>query len=576
MKWTVGRKIAMGYAVVLIAMTAIGITAYRSLNSLLDATNWRAHTVAVQAHLGNTVSLLKDAETGQRGYLLTGRDDYLQPYLAAIPQIENALTSLRTLTRDNPNQQRHLELMARSVQLKLDELKETIGLRRDKGLQAALDVVLTGHGKKEMDNIRFQINAMETAENALFKQREAQLQESAEAAIAVVLYGIPLVLLLVVVSGVLVARNIAAPARRLVQEAGFISAGDLSQPLEASSTRSDELGVLTDAFSHMRHSLQTKAEAARRISQGDLRVDLTLNSGKDELGLAFQTMVERLQEVVATLQQGTNVMTSVVGTVLTSATQVSAAADETATATNQLAVTVEELLQTTELTSQRMGEVSADAVSTANVAGHGRQAVSDTVEGMGQIQEKMQVVAERIAQLTEKSVAIGGIINVVSDLSEQSSILAVNASIEAAHASEQGKGFSVVAQEMKSLAEQSKQAVGQVRAILLDIQQLVSGLVSATEQGSRAVALGMHQSNLAGNAISQMAQAVASNAQAAQQIAVTATQQAVGVQQISAAMRHIRQGNMENLASMRAIEQAAKELRQTGLRLSSTLEGFTV
>ena len=143
MKWTVGRKIAMGYAVVLIAMTAIGITAYRSLNSLLDATNWRAHTVAVQAHLGNTVSLLKDAETGQRGYLLTGRDDYLQPYLAAIPQIENALTSLRTLTRDNPNQQRHLELMARSVQLKLDELKETIGLRRDKGLQAALDVVLT-------------------------------------------------------------------------------------------------------------------------------------------------------------------------------------------------------------------------------------------------------------------------------------------------------------------------------------------------------------------------------------------------------------------------------------------------
>lgn len=576
MKWTVGRKIAVGYAVVLIATMAIGITAFRSLASLLDAAGWRAHTVAVQVHLANTATLLKDAETGQRGYLLTGRDNYLQPYFASIPQIDNALTSLGTLTRDNPAQQRHLELLKRSVQLKLDELRRTVDLRREQGLQAALDVVLTDQGKKEMDNIRAQIGAMESAENALLKSREAQLKRSAEVAMAVVLYGVPVVLLLVVVSGIVVSRNIAAPTQRLVEEAGSISAGDLSPPATMSLTRSDELGVLMAAFSHMRHSLQAKAEAARRISSGDLRVDLTLNSSKDELGLAFLTMVERLQEVVATLQQGTDVMASVVGTVLSSATQVSAAADETATATNQLAVTVEELLQTTELTSQRMGEVSADAISTANIAGHGQQAVSDTVEGMEQIQAKMQVVAERIAQLTEKSVAIGGIINVVSDLSEQSTILAVNASIEAAHASDQGKGFSVVAQEMKSLAEQSKQAVGRVRGILLDIQQLVSSLVAATEQGSQAVAVGVRQSTLAGNAISQMALAASNNAQAAQQIAVTATQQAVGVQQISAAMRHIRRGNLENLASMRAIEQAAKELRQAGLRLSSTLEGFVV
>ncbi|GAB3248966.1 CHASE3 domain-containing protein [Chitinimonas naiadis] len=524
-------------------------------------------------NLGEIESLLKDAETGQRGYLLTGRESYLEPYMASLRKLAETQAILRRLTVDNPAQQQRLELLQKSMAIKLAELKSTIDLRREQGLQAALAVVLTDQGKQEMDRIRTHIKAMERAENAVFKTREIQLQQSAALAVAVVTYGIPIAILLVLVIGTLIARNIATPVQRLAQAAEAISLGDLTQDL-ITAPRSDELGVLTDAFVHMRRSLQTKADAATLISKGNLRVELAVNSSKDELGIAFQTMVSRLQEVVATLQESNNVMTSVVGTVLTGATQVSAAADETATATNQLAVTVEELQQTTELTTQRMGEVSLNAQSAAAIAGHGQRAVSETAQGMTLIQEKMLVVAERISQLTEKSVAIGNIINVVNDLSEQSTILAVNASIEAAHASEQGKGFAVVAQEMKSLAEQSKQAVNQIRVILQDIQHLVSGLVTATEHSSNAVESGVQQSSQAGSAIAQMADAVSSNALAAQQIAVTASQQAVGVQQISAAMRHIRQGNLENLASMRAIEQAAHDLRQVGLRLSGTLDSF--
>src|SRR5438128_3440680 len=113
---------------------------------------------------------------------------------------------------------------------------------------------------------------------------------------------------------------------------------------------------------------------------------------------------------------------------------------------------------------------------------------------MARSREQMNSIAQIMVRLSEQNQAIGQIIATVDDLAQQSNLLAVNASIEAAKAGEEGKGFSVVAQEVKSLAEQSRQATTQVRAILSDIQKATSAAVMATEQGGKVVEAGVAQS----------------------------------------------------------------------------------
>ncbi|QNM97537.1 methyl-accepting chemotaxis protein [Chitinimonas koreensis] len=573
MQWTVGRKIALGYVLALAALAAIGVTAHRSLSGLLDAAHWKDHTYAVLGDLGKIGGLLKDAETGQRGYLLTGEPAYLAPYEQSVLQLDGTLAALRSRIADNAAQQRRLEALQQAVAGKLAELQQTVALRRDRGLEPALAVVKSDRGKQDMDTIRRLIGEMELDERQLLQQRERAMQHNADFAMQLAGYGIPLATLLVSLVAVLVVRDIAGPLRALAAAADAISSGDLAPGLR-DGRRSDELGTLNRAFEQMAAVLRNKAGIASQIARGDLRVQPAPLSERDEFGRAFRTMVENLQRVVQDLRQGSATLGSVVDTVLSGTAQVATAADETATATAQLATTIAELRQTTELTSQRMAEVSGSAHAASDVAQTGQAAVRGLADGMQTIQQRMGAVAERIAELTERSMAISDIVDAVNSLAEQSAILAVNASIEAAHADEQGLGFAVVAQEMKQLAGQSKRAVGQVRTVLAEIQQLISALVGATEQSSRAVAEGMAQSDVAGDALARMAATAAANALAAQQVAVTTLQQATGVQQVAAAVHHIRQGNDDNLASMRAIQHATQDLRQAGERLGGIIEGF--
>lgn len=106
MKWSVGTKIGMGYGLALIILTIIGVVSYRSTTGLIENNDRVSHTHKVLQNLGDVLSLLKDAETGQRGYTITGEEPFLEPYQAAISQIGNVVKELRELTADNPNQQR--------------------------------------------------------------------------------------------------------------------------------------------------------------------------------------------------------------------------------------------------------------------------------------------------------------------------------------------------------------------------------------------------------------------------------------------------------------------------------------
>jgi methyl-accepting chemotaxis protein len=152
----------------------------------------------------------------------------------------------------------------------------------------------------------------------------------------------------------------------------------------------------------------------------------------------------------------------------------------------------------------------------------------------------------------------------------------VNASIEAAKSGEHGRGFAVVAQEVKSLAELSKQATVQVRAILGDIQKATRSAVLATEQGGKAVAAGVKQSSEAGEAIRLLAESIVESAQSATQIAVSAQQQLVGMDQLAQAMDNILTATDQNRSSSKQAEVAAQNLHELGQRLKDTIGRYQV
>ncbi|UUZ73924.1 methyl-accepting chemotaxis protein [Polaromonas sp. P1(28)-8] len=188
----------------------------------------------------------------------------------------------------------------------------------------------------------------------------------------------------------------------------------------------------------------------------------------------------------------------------------------------------------------------------------------------------MEAIAVSMTRLSEQSQAIGRIMATVEDLAAQSNLLAVNAAIEAARAGEHGKGFGVVAQEVKSLAEQSRQATNQVRTILGDIQKATIAAVLATEQGNKAVEAGSRQSEVAGASIQALAGSVTEAAQAATQIAASSQQQLVGVDQVAGAMESIRQASTQNVAGARQLEVAARNLDELGQRLKQMVALYTV
>jgi methyl-accepting chemotaxis protein len=150
-------------------------------------------------------------------------------------------------------------------------------------------------------------------------------------------------------------------------------------------------------------------------------------------------------------------------------------------------------------------------------------------------------------------------------------MLALNASVEAARAGEQGKGFSVVASEVRSLAEQSRQATSQIKSILLDIQDGINSTVMATEEGTKVVDEGMRLAAQAGGVIDQLASAIDEAAQTAAQVRAGGQQQATGVEQIVLAMQNINQATVQTLATTRQSEKAAQDLNDLALRLAETI-----
>ncbi|MGH8185238.1 MAG: CHASE3 domain-containing protein, partial [Steroidobacteraceae bacterium] len=215
MKWNVGTKIAVGFGVAVVIFVLVNIVSYRSTTELVGASESRKHTYDVLIELSQVAALLKDAEIGQRSYVLTGDDAFLAPYVAASDRINGTLDRLRELTADNPRQQRRLERLEPLVKNRLAYAAEAIEVRRARGLEAGSQFVAQGAGKAFSDQINALIAEIESEENNLLEQRAAVSDANARNARATIIFGTLAALLLAALAGFSITRNIAGPLRHL-------------------------------------------------------------------------------------------------------------------------------------------------------------------------------------------------------------------------------------------------------------------------------------------------------------------------------------------------------------------------
>lgn len=313
---------------------------------------------------------------------------------------------------------------------------------------------------------------------------------------------------------------------------------------------------------------------SNKISTGDLTVTVEYLNQKDEIGIlakSFSIMITNLKKMMNEIADVVNVINVSTGEISTSALQLVSSASETATAISQTTGTIEEVRQTSINSTEKSRTILESAQKTVDIAQTGKFATEESVLGVNQVSEQMNLVSQSMQRLSEQSQMIENILMTVDDLAQQSNLLAVNAAIEAAKAGEQGKGFSVVAQEIKTMSEQSKQATNQVRTILNDIQGATNVAVMAIEEGIKIVKVGRQKTEEAGTSIQMLADNISQSVTTVEQVANISQQQLIGVEQAANAMVNIRDASNQNVESVKQLEIAAQNLKELSHRMKELM-----
>lgn len=335
-------------------------------------------------------------------------------------------------------------------------------------------------------------------------------------------------------------------------------------------------GIARMFSNQMTKAVSVLLEGTKRIADGDLtaRVTPTTSDELGELSRSFNDMAGALGNLSSNIRSATGSLKGMVEELQATVAEQGASIQQQASSVAETVATVEELSRSSNEVSATAGSVLAKATQSIETSERGRSAIDQTIASMNDVREQVQSIAATILDLSEKTQQISSIIATVDDFAEQSSLLALNASIEAARAGEDGRAFSVVAGEVKNLAEQSQRATERVRSILNDIRQTTHTAVMVTEEGSKRVDRGVQLVGEAGRIIGDLTGSILDSAESAKQIAGAAQQQSSGIGQISIAMSGIDGFSKQNLDAIKQTATASQTLASVAGQLSSTAQRY--
>jgi methyl-accepting chemotaxis protein len=318
--------------------------------------------------------------------------------------------------------------------------------------------------------------------------------------------------------------------------------------------------------------------ATARVAEGDLTAEVQV-TGRDEVGQVaegFARMVAGLREIVGTLKAAAAELGAAAEGLRAHTGSQAALVQQQAQAVAETTATMTELQHVASVASARAGAVLEVATRAAKVSGSGREAVERSVAGIGRIQATVATVVGESTRLVERARQIGPIVDTVKDLASMSTVLSLNASIEAARAGEAGRGFGVVASEVRALADQSVQSAVGIQKIVRDILQAAQAALASTEEGTRGIEGAVAEVRASGESLGEVGSIVAETGDAARDIARAVQEQSAGIAQIAHAMADLDKGMADTVKRLQALRASAEGLAGTASRISAVADGFRV
>ncbi|VXC41715.1 Methyl-accepting chemotaxis protein McpQ [Pseudomonas sp. 8Z] len=361
-------------------------------------------------------------------------------------------------------------------------------------------------------------------ESMLAESRRSQLMLAVMGAAAVVLG---------LCAALLIARLIVVPLRQTVGFAERIASGDLSQDIP--QNRRDELGQLLAAMQGMTSSLRTLVGR--------------IGGGVGQIAAA----AEQLSSITA--QTSAGVQTQKLET------------EQTATAMHQMAATVQEVAQNAEMASSAAQEADREAQQ-------GNRVVQQAVEQVGSLATEVEQSAEAIAALDRESGRISGVLEVIRGVAEQTNLLALNAAIEAARAGEQGRGFAVVADEVRALAKRAQDSTEEIETLIAGLQRMAKGAVQQMDSSRELTRRTVELAGQAGDALARITRAVSTIEQMNQQIAAAAEEQSSVAEAINESVTRVRDIGEQSAAASQQTAASSAELARLGGELQGLVRQF--
>ena len=390
----------------------------------------------------------------------------------------------------------------------------------------------------------------------IVEQPTSEAYQSVSTLKQILLFSTMIIFVAVILLALTFSNRLTKPIEFLSTAADALANGDILlnginlEMKDSVAKRRDEVGMTAKSMDTMIEYFAEMTSVAEHIADGDLTDEVVPKSEYDTFGNAFSKMIKNLRELIGEVKDNADVVTD-------ASTELRSVAEQTGNATNQVAATIQQVAKGTsdqagsaskaaatvqdvsnavaevgkgvdeqtkavENVSVVTGEISeiiqrvsenvkkatSGAGQAADLSKSGADTVEDTINGMRAIREKVDISAQKIQEMGKRSEEIGAIVETIQDIASQTNLLALNAAIEAARAGEHGKGFAVVADEVRKLAERSSNSTLEITNLINNIQQTVSEAVIAMDEGSREVDTGMTKAGEAGTALSQILQAV--------------------------------------------------------------------
>ena len=387
-----------------------------------------------------------------------------------------------------------------------------------------------------------------------------------------------------------ISRNIRRQSAEIMDVVSEIGMGNFDARAKVLSN--DELGLISESLNALLDStlglMQSQEEKediqkaiqklmteVTRVASGDLTVDAEVdNSFTSSIADAINFMVSQLREIVGNVQAASMHVSSSTGEILATTEHLLRGSDaqasqilDTSAAIDEIAVSIQQVAQNT---SQSLAVAEQARVNARN----GSDSVRDTIQGMDRIREQVQETAKRIKRLGESSQEIGEIVQLIGDIAERTSILALNASIQAAMAGEAGMGFAVVAEEVERLADRSNTATKQIATLVKTIQSETAEAVSAMEESTREVVSGSKVAVQAGQALTEIDLVSNRLAEIIKSISMSVEQQARGSEAIARSMTDISEVTQQTAAGTKQAAVSVANLTRLADDLNASMGKF--